>query len=188
MIGLLCLALVPSADAADNKKKTTTTKAKPAPEMNVLIKGRGRGGFGAPEFGVVMIDGAPATRIGGRGGWVISKSLIVGGYGESITGDASTGTPYRITDGGLFVEGHVMPDSAVHLSIDGGIAAGSVRWGDDAGPCFSPYAAARLELNVVTWLRASAGPSMRTVVSGALPDDVSGLSIGGDILLKFGAF
>lgn len=176
MFWLLALLTIPAQADDDND------------DMRFLISGKGKGGFGAPEFGVASLGGRAAYRVGGRGGWVINDAFIVGGYGESITSGNDAGELVRIVDGGIFAEVHLFPNNAIHASLDGGIAAGSVSWAGNNGAGFIPYAAARLELNVVTWLRASIGPSLRGVVSNAVPEDASRSSFGGDLLLKFGAF
>lgn len=174
---LLSLLMTAPADAHPDKDAPRT-----------LIDGHGVGGYGAPVFGITTIDGQPAIRFGGRGGWVANRSFGVGLFGESISTTGS-GTDVSIRQGGLFLEGYLGARYPVHGVIEAGLGIGDVSWGDTNGLGFTPFAGARLELNLVTWMRASVGPSVQLLIAqDVIPDDASQLGYGGDIVFKFGAF
>ncbi|MEO0602802.1 MAG: hypothetical protein AAF211_15270 [Myxococcota bacterium] len=181
MSAILALALTVPAQAQDADEK-------PEKEMKVLLTGRGTGGYGGPEFGVGLVGGRLATRLGGRAGWVATRSFVIGAFGEGISSTTGTGEPVRVVDGGVFLEGIIAPYQAVHASLEGGVGVGSVSWAGNGSVGVVPYAAARLDLNVVTWFRASVGPSVRGLVSSAVPTGTSRLSGGLDVVLKFGSF
>lgn len=153
-----------------------------------LINGHGIGGYGAPVFGIAMVDGQPAMRFGGRGGWVTNRSIGVGAFGESLTTMPSAAEDVQIRVGGLFVEAHVAARAPVHATFEAGLGLGNVQWGDRAAFGLAPFAAARLELNLVTWMRASIGPTAQFLVADSIPAGSSPLTYGGDLVFKFGAF
>lgn len=180
---LLSLVVAAPAHARGDDAKSADNR-----QMDVLIEGRGTGGYGGPEFGVGLVGGRISTRQAGRAGWVATPNLVIGAFGESVSASTSVGQPIRIVDGGLFVGGIVGPYRAVHLSLEGGAGVGSVSWAGLDAVGFVPYGAVRLDLNVVTWIRASIGPQVRGIISSAVPDDTSRLAGSLDIVLKFGAF
>lgn len=156
--------------------------------IEVLLEGRGTGGYGGPEFGVGLVGGRLASRFGGRAAWQATRGFAIGAFGESIASNTALSEPVRIVDGGLFIEAAIAPRKPIHVSLEGGAGVGSVSWADESGFGFLPYAALRLDLNVVTWFRASIGPRVGAIASSAVPVENSAVTGGLDVVLKFGAF
>ncbi|MEN0065525.1 MAG: hypothetical protein AAGA48_25500 [Myxococcota bacterium] len=192
-LGYLIFALAPSASAQAPEVPTTTVepddkKGRQRETIEALREGKGTGGYGGPEFGFGLLGGRAASRVGSRAGWVATRNLIVGGFAEGINSDTEANEPVRIVDAGAFLETQIAPYQTIHASIEGGVGVGSVAWGANRAAGFLPYAAVRLEVNVVEWFRLSVGPNLRGIVSNAVPVDKSRVSGGLDVALKFGAF
>ena len=183
---LATLAAVTVAQAADKKKDDDKHDDDPP---RTLIQGHGIGGYGAPVVGMAMIDGQPGVRFGGRGGWVANRTFGVGAFGESMNVTSEAGEAVGWRAGGVFVEMLFAPRVPVHITADAGFGVGQLTWGDRTDIGFVPFVGARLELNLVTWMRASAGPTVQFMMAdGVLPDGVNPAALGGDVIFKFGAF
>jgi hypothetical protein len=50
------------------------------------------GGFGGPVLKVTSINGENAVMIGGRGGWIINHSLVLGGGGYGLVTEVKAKT------------------------------------------------------------------------------------------------
>jgi len=159
-----------------------------APQMRALLEGRGTGGYGGPEFGIGVLGGRIASRVGGRAGWVATRNIVLGGFGEGISSNTEAGDPVRIVDGGLFLEVQIAPYEPIHVSLEGGVGVGSVSWAGESSIGLLPYGAVRLDLNVVSWFRAGIGPSIRGIASSTVPVETSAVTGGVDVVLKFGSF
>lgn len=147
------------------------------------------GGYGGPIVGMALLDGQLAPAFGGRGGWVINHSVVIGGFGYwTELGDDPNG-PLGVTCGGLFVEGIIGWRAPVHATVEAGLGIGATSHADAElrGVVFMPHVAARAELNVTDWLRIDVGPSYRFATRG---DGVSGpiSGPGAELLFKFGSF
>lgn len=174
---MLTTLLMAPADAHPDKDAPRT-----------LISGHGVGGYGGTIFGVSVLDGNPGTRFGGRGGWVANRSFGIGVFGEAFSGTAE-GVPVNSRVGGLYVEGYLAARAPVHGVIEAGVGLGDIAWGDQHGLGFTPFAAVRLELNLVTWMRAAVGPSAHMLVAqDIIPGGNFPATFGGDLVFKFGAF
>jgi len=150
--------------------------------------------------------------IGGRGGWVIGHSLILGGggYGMVTEVDApSTVMPQegpldiRFETFGFEMEYVFDPMSLTHMSFYTLIGGGAVHYFKDVGSfsssnqqigetgfMFLVEPAINAELNVIEWFRVGAGISYRFVTgddhAGLNNDDFKTMSF--SVTLKFGAF
>jgi hypothetical protein len=95
------------------------------------------GGFGAPVVKFTQIDDRFGVLVGGRGGWIINGSFVVGGGGYGLANQANfehvtnaSGDRGRLAMG---YGGHELtyvlrPDELVHVSLGVLIGAGGVVW------------------------------------------------------------
>lgn len=179
----LSLLLPTVALAQDSESET---EAKP---FRALLEGtRGVGGFGGSEFGVALVGGRAGYRLAARGGWLLHPSFAVGAYVESLNSTTPDARAVQLTAGGISAEALVAPRSPIHASFEVGASVGSLTWGLESQPALAPYGAVRVDLNVVPWFRASVGPSLRGLVSGAVPVGTSRVTGGLDVALRFGRF
>lgn len=174
------------------------------------------GGFGAPVIKYTQVKGEPAILVGGRGGWIINHSFIIGGGGYGLVNDIEANNfltfaplepkPYlNFGYGGLELEYIIRSDELIHFSVytligAGGITYRSSIWDNDdsywdnwdapsdAFFVFEP--AANVELNVARFFRINAGVTYR-FISGARLDDLRNSDLAGvsaTLNLKFGVF
>ena len=164
------------------------------------------GGFGAPVVKFTQIDDQFGVMVGGRGGWIINGSFVIGGGGyglanlddfEHLTNTAGDRGRLSMGYGGLELTYVLRPDQLVHLSLGVLIGAGGVVWNplgqswnqeDDAFFVTEPEL--DVVLNVTEFFRAGLGVSYRIVQGVELFDlrdgDIAGLA--GVVILKFGKF
>jgi hypothetical protein len=164
------------------------------------------GGFGGPAVKLTQLDGRFGAFVGGRGGWIINSSFVIGGGGyglanlknfEHLTNTSGDPGRFSMGYGGLELTYVLRPDEAVHFSIGALIGAGGVVWNprgpsgtqeDDAFFIAEPEL--DVVLNVTRFMRVGLGGSYRFVSGVDLLEieagDVSGLA--GVVTLKFGSF
>ena len=184
-----------------------------AQEEKTLFKGDfEKGGFGGPVVKITSIKNRTAAMIGGRGGWIINHSLVLGGggYGVFTEVDAPKGVltlegPLDIEFGygGFELEYIIHPKSLVHFSIYTLIGGGATNFVKDVGPVsesneqvgetdflFVWEPAVNTELNITTWFRLNAGVSYRLVTGvnqeGLENRDFCGMAA--TVTFKFGKF
>ncbi|MBP1648151.1 MAG: hypothetical protein H6Q30_1596 [Bacteroidetes bacterium] len=179
-----------------------------AQEETLLTSDHETGGFGGPVAKFTRINGQNALMLGGRGGWIVDHSFVIGGgaYGVATEVDAASNIlpeqgPLNIDFScfGLEVEYIFRPDSLVHLSLYALVGGGAVRFVKDRAQdtqvdetdlafVFEPTANA--ELNLTTWCRIMAGVSYRIVAGvtqiGLTNRDFTGPSA--SLTVKFGSF
>lgn len=177
-------------------------------ESETLLSGEiQHGGFGGPVVKFTQIDDRFGVLVGGRGGWIINHSFVIGagGYGLANEGEfddyfAPSGDARRLVMGygGLELEYVNRPQDAVHFSLAvligaGGLALDPVAKGsgareDDA--FFITEPTLQMLLNVTQHFRIGIGGSYRFVNDVELPGlrdgDIGGAS--GVVTLKFGGF
>ncbi len=186
-----------------------------AQEEETLFKGDfEKGGFGGPVVKFTSIKNTNALMVGGRGGWIINHSLVLGGggYGLVTEVDAPEGALSESEEGpldiefgygGFEVEYIIHPRSLAHFSIYTLIGAGANNYVKDVGAVtesnqqvgetdfmFVLEPAVNAELNVTNWFRLNAGLSYR-LVTGVSQDllkngDFSGMTA--TLTFKFGNF
>jgi len=163
-------------------------------------------GFGGPVIKVTNLNGENAVMVGGRGGWIINHSFVLGGAGYGLVSDIKA----KITDpvrqyiemgyGGLDIEYIASSNDLLHLSIGLLVGGGGIGYKMDNNDLLmetykknsffvlepSVYA----NLNVTHFFRVAAGVSYRSVsgLSSVVSTnaDLSGPSA--NLVLKFGAF
>ena len=166
------------------------------------------GGFGGPVIKYTQIKNEPAVLIGGRGGWIINHTFVIGGGGyglaNQIEGDnfIDFSKPYiNFGYGGLELEYIIQSDQIVHFSVYTLIGAGGVNyrdnmhsswdnWDYNSDEFFVLEPALNVEVNITSFFRINAGANYR-YISGVNYDnlkneDLAGFS--GVLTLKFGSF
>ncbi|HLE33031.1 MAG TPA: hypothetical protein VJB38_10510 [Bacteroidota bacterium] len=168
-------------------------------------------GFGAPVLKYTNIRNQGALMFGGRGGWIINHTFVIGGGGYSVVTDVNApATVYPFAQpldikfeyGGLEVEYLFNPNSLGHFGLYILIGGGTIRYVKDIGEgdsnqqtgendyVFVLEPAVTGELNVTTWFRLNAGLSYRHVSGvtqvGLKQSDFAGLT--GTLTFKFGTF
>lgn len=180
-----------------------------AQETQTLLGGDIRhGGFAGPVVKFTEIDGEFGVLVGGRGGWIINDSFVIGagGYGLAnedqfddyvdVRGDAQR---LVMGYGGLELEYISRPNEVAHVSLAVLIGAGGTLWDpirsphdvdEDVDAFFITEPALNVLLNVTKHFRIGFGGSYRFVDDVELPglraDDISGPA--GVLTFKFGGF
>ena len=183
--------------------------ASAAQEAQTLLGGDTRhGGFGGPAVKFTKIDGDFGVLVGGRGGWIINDSFVLGAGGYGLANEDhfnrdvdGTGDPQRLLMGygGLELEYIIRPQEVAHISLAvlvgaGGTAWESRRWNpgweDETDAFFITEPTLNVLLNVTKHFRVGFGASYRFVedveLSGLQDGDLSGPA--GVVTLKFGGF
>lgn len=191
IVVLLCLGLV----AAFAQEET-------------LINGRiESGGFGGPVLKIGSFNGEAALLMGGRGGWIINHSFIIGGGGYGLVNDVKAKVPGPYGErylnfgyGGLELEYISEPNRLINFSIQTLIGAGGLSWRDpdiridmhnnNGDTFFIVEPGINATLNVTTCFRISGGVSYRYISGVQAPAssnaDLSGPS--GVLTFRFGKF
>jgi hypothetical protein len=165
------------------------------------------GGFGGPVLKIGSFNGETGLLVGGRGGWIINHSFIVGGggYGLANNVNAKTLGPYgerylNFGYGGLELEYVAHPLRLVNFSVQTLIGAGALSWRDEdvrvamrdsnSDTFFIIEPTLHVTLNVTKYFRISGGMGYR-FISGltsmaSTNADLSGPS--GVLTFRFGKF
>lgn len=167
------------------------------------------GGFGGPVLKVGSLNGETALLVGGRGGWIINHSFIVGGGGYGLVNDVHAkvlgpfGERYlNFGYGGLELEYVAHPHRLINCSVQSLIGAGALSWRDqsmhrdmfdsnsNSETFFIVEPGVNVTLNVTKYFRISGGVSYR-FISGVQSEassnpDLSGPS--GVLTFRFGKF
>ncbi len=176
-----------------------------AQEETLIRDGFHSGGYGGPVWKVGLINSKVGLFSGGRGGWIINHTFVIGGGGYQQLLDVETdavssdGKPLylNLSYGGFEMEYIHDSDRLVHWTIHVLIGSGIVKLKEHnpnkafktdnlfmVEPCFD------IDMNVSEWFRIGVGVSYRVAMGVDLPritsSDVSGPS--GLIILKFGSF
>jgi len=175
--------------------------------QDTLLEGDLRhGGFGAPVVKLTEVDGRFGVLVGGRGGWILNESVVIGGGGYGLANVANfehvrngAGDPGGLQMGYGGVEvGYVhRPDELVHASLGLLIGAGGLVWdpdGPSGGRADDAFFIAEPEVDVVLnatrFLRVAVGVSYRLTEGAELftvrSADLSGLAA--VVSLNFGSF
>jgi hypothetical protein len=163
------------------------------------------GGFGGPVWRLAQLNGETAAMSGGRGGWVINHTFVLGGGGYGTDSDVKTtllgqgGKPLYLgmSCGGLEIEYINRSRRLVHWTVRSLFGGGELRLNerntsnetitDGFGIVDADFNA---EINVVKWMRVNAGAGYRLVfgveTAGLGNSDIGGAF--GQVTLKFGKF
>lgn len=164
------------------------------------------GGFGSPVVKITKINGESAVLVGGRGGWIINHTFVLGGGGYGLVTNVnaiitdSTHQYLQMGYGGIDLEHIISSNSLLHFSTGLLIGGGGVGYQDERdnflkdshrmNSFFILEPSVQTNLNVTHFFRIAAGISYR-YVSGlkstlTTNDDLSGPSA--VLALKFGKF
>jgi hypothetical protein len=164
------------------------------------------GGFGGPAVKVTSINGETAVLVGGRGGWIINHTFVLGGAGYGlVTNVRAKNTDFvhqfiHMGYGGLDLEYIASSNDLVHFSLELLIGGGGMGFKDEDDDMFDNHRtmesffvlepSAQANLNVIHFFRIAGGVSYRYVNGLKSPlstnTDLSGLSA--VLTLKFGRF
>jgi hypothetical protein len=177
-------------------------------QEQTLVKGKVHsGGFGGPVVKFTAIKDEFSVIVGGRGGWIINHTFVIGGGGYGLVEDTIekgrtiAGNPIYLTMGygGLELEYIKNSDKLIHWSVLALIGGGGVderekndgytdRVEGDAFFVFEP--AVNLELNVTTFFRLCVSGNYRFIAGanfrGIQNDDLAGAAAA--LTFKFGKF
>lgn len=179
-------------------------------DVETLFSGElDNGGFGGPVIKGGPINGDLGIFVGGRGGWIINHSFILGGGGYGLTNAVKAKVPNSFGEdridfgyGGLELEYIRHYDRLIHWSAMLLIGAGSVGYRADADrlpgmvtdrhmdEVFVLEPALLATLNVATHFRVSAGASYRYVTGATTPAATNSSLTGATavLTLRFGKF
>lgn len=187
-------------------------------EMQTLF-GEGKitfGGYGGPRVSYSSFDGRDIWLVGGRGGAIINHCFVIGGAGYGIVNSPmysnyvyeEVNNPKAYLQGGyggLLIEGIFWPRKLIHFSVPVLIGAGGLQFMDQLYPdghndyndhiivssaFFVVEPGIELELNVVKFMRFTAGVSYRYAPKVDLPNIASNAfnSLNASVSFKFGKF
>jgi hypothetical protein len=166
-----------------------------AQQETLLRGGIESGVFGGPVVKFSEVGGEFAVFAGGRGGWIINHTLVLGGGGYGVASNLCKGEfPFEreveFGYGGLELEYINRSDHLVHFSIYTLIGAGGVTYlFDRSDAVFVLEPAINLMLNVTTFFRIGVGAGYRIVTAADLDLSNSDLSAPfGVLTFKFGGF
>jgi len=163
------------------------------------------GGYGGPVYKVGLIGDEIGLFSGGRGGWIINHTFVVGGGGYSTMFDVETdlvdegGETYylRMNYGGFEMEYIHNSDRVlhwtVHLTLGGGSASLRLHdpdYTEESDHFYIVEPSVNMDVNVTDWFRLGFGASYHAVfgvdLTGMEDSDLGGPS--GQIVFKFGHF
>jgi hypothetical protein len=163
------------------------------------------GGFGGPVVKMTKINGESAVLVGGRGGWIINHTFVLGGAGYGLVTNVNADTflrrYMRMGYGGVDLEYIASSANLIHLSIGLLVGGGAIGYKEEdeyyfvntshhMDSFFILEPSIQANLNVTHFFRISAGVSYRYIsgLKSALStnNDLSGLSA--LLALKFGKF
>jgi len=178
-----------------------------AQEERVLIDGEiENGGFGGPGLKATRLNGERALLLGGRGGWIINHTFMIGGAGYGLVTNVRANLVDPIHKnidcgyGGLDLEYIPFSGSLLHPSFAVLIGGGGVGYRDEAGDEFNRYHRmdgffvlepnAAIDLNVTHFFRLSAGVSYRIIagLSSVVSRDADLSGPSALLTFKFGSF
>ena len=169
-----------------------------AQEKTLVSGGIDSGGFGAPVIKFSGVADEFGVFVGGRGGWIINSTFVIGGGGYGLANDirfpmGQDDGPHRRLEfgyGGAELEFIAMSDEVVHFTGLVLIGAGGLTFDRYEDAVFVLEPSANLELNIVRWCRLNFGAGYRFVSGVDHPDFTnSGMSaFFGQVTAKFGKF
>jgi hypothetical protein len=166
-----------------------------------LVSGEFESGFfGGPYLKYSQVGEGWVLLVGGRGGWIINHTLVLGGgFCGTVPGahviDDTVDRDIEMEYGGFEIEYVVNSPKLLHYTFGLLIGGGKVNYSPYDGPWvqssfFVAEPAANVELNAVSFFRIDLGLSYRFTAGGeveAITDsDLSGLAP--TLTFKFGVF
>ncbi len=176
-------------------------------QEETLISGQlEHGGYAGPVVKFTTINNDWEVMVGGRGGWIINHSFVLGGGGYGLVTDVEAenidprgDVVLELGYGGGIIEYVGHPNELIHYSVSLLIGGGGVnyireitntRLYADADAFFVLEPEANVMLNITTHFRAGVGAGYRLIsgvdLAGLSDSDIGGLSI--NMVFKFGDF
>ncbi|MFH0988744.1 MAG: hypothetical protein V1799_01870 [bacterium] len=167
------------------------------------------GGFGGPVVKFGPVNGEFGLFVGGRGGWIINHSFILGGGGYGLVNNVKAKVPSIYGEeyldfgyGGVEMEYIPHSNKLIHISFMTLIGAGGIGWKDkdnavmlnnrqrESDAFFIVEPAVNVTLNITQYFRISGGASYRYITglesAAAKNADVSGPTA--MLTFRFGKF
>jgi hypothetical protein len=166
-----------------------------AEEKTLIGDGLDHGGYGGPVLKVMSLGGNLGILFGGRGGWIINHTFVIGGGGYGLANDITIdGNDLQMDYGGFEIEYIWRSDRVVHFTIHTSIGGGKVEMTDpvyNSDTFFYIEPTLNAELNIISFFRIIAGAGYLWVdnirgMPGLSSSDVR--SITGTVVFKFGWF
>jgi hypothetical protein len=85
VLGSTARADEPSESSPSSPPAYVAPPAAAEEDQTLLGRGAHHGGYGAPEVKLTTLTGDAALLVGGQGGWIINKRLLVGAAGYGLT-------------------------------------------------------------------------------------------------------
>ncbi len=176
-------------------------------QEETLISGQlEHGGYAGPVVKFTTINNDWEVMVGGRGGWIINHSFVLGGGGYGLVTDVEAEHIDRTRDvvlelgyGGGMLEYVGYPNELIHYSASLLIGGGGVnyireitetRLYSDADAFFVLEPEVNFMVNITTHFRAGVGAGYRLIsgvdLAGLSDSDIGGLSI--NMVFKFGDY
>jgi hypothetical protein len=158
------------------------------------------GFFGGPYVKYSQVGEGWVAVVGGRGGWIINHTLVLGGsYCGTVPGayvmDGAVERDIEMEYGGFEIEYIFNSDKLLHYSLGLVIGGGRVNYTPYEGPWvesnfFVARPAANVELNALSFFRISLGLGYRITAGGEIEaitnSDLRGFAP--TLTFKFGVF
>jgi len=166
-----------------------------AEEKTLIGDGIDHGGYGAPVIKFMSLGGNFGVLVGGRGGWIINHTFVIGGGGYGLASDIKIdGNDLQMDYGGFELEYIWRSDSVLHFTIHMGIGGGKVEMIDpvyNSDKFFYIEPTFNGEVNLLKFFRINAGIGYFWVdniqgMPGLSSSDVRGIT--GTIVFKIGWF
>jgi len=177
-----------------------------AQEQTLLSGTITHGGYGGPEVKFTQIGDNFGVLVGGKGGWIVNHTFVIGGGGYGLVNNIETDYIYNnqrtvlnFGYGGLILEYIQNPDQILHYTFSALVGGGGINYrfrnGGDLGThgtktFFILEPAANAEVNISTFFRVNLGISYRLLSNVEFDrfnqDDLGGISA--NLTLKFGKF
>jgi hypothetical protein len=178
-----------------------------AQEEENLVSGKiESGGFGAPVWKLTTLNGETVGLTGGRGGWIINHTIVLGGGGYSTIHDAAMALVnpanneklfLRMEYSGFEIEYIHHSSKLIHWTAYALVGSGKLEIREHKPErTFSKDnfilgdASLNFELNAVKWCRLNVGAGYR-LVSGVDAPGIENKDISGPeahVTVKFGKF
>jgi hypothetical protein len=166
-------------------------------QQQTLVSGRVEsGGFGAPVVKFAQVAGQSSVYFGGRGGWIINHSFVLGAAAYGLASDVRLdprffGRQLEFGYGGMDLEFVIAPNSIIHASFSTLLGGGGVRpFYEPVDVVFVVEPQLNIALNVAPFMRMVVGGSYLWVTDvdtpSLRPDDLS--SFTGSFQVQFGSF
>jgi len=177
----------------------TTASVALGQEQTLVTGSMESGGMGAPVLKFSEVAGQFALFIGGRGGWIINHTFLIGGGGYGLANDIDLdGFPPRrdleFGYGGLDLEYINSSNNLIHFTIQGLVGGGGLttrlQYFFESEAVFVLEGGANIMLNVTPYFRMGIGGGYRWVtdVDTRIVSSAALSSGYGSLTFKFGKF